>query len=59
MSNDSPFTLIFLNVRDPHFTFLQHFFERRKCENCLGLKNKKKFNLLTDHYLSSFASLKV
>ena len=59
MSNDSPFTLIFLNVRDPHFTFLLQFFVQRKGENCLGLKNKKKFNLLTDHYLSSFASLKV
>ena len=59
MSNDSPFTLSFLNVREVPFTFLLHFFERRKGENCLGLKNKKKFNLLTDHYLRSFASLKV
>ena len=50
MSNGSPFTLIFLNDRKHHFTsFFLHFRMKKKGENCLGLKNKKKFNLLTDH----------
>ena len=57
MSNGRPFTLIFLNAKEVLSSFSLSRFTNIKSK-VFRIENKKKFNLLTDHYLSSFASSK-